>query len=230
MDRDAVTGWTRSRFVAVTLAVGLCVSTCGPPPVVLVTIVTDLPTSALPTLRLRSVASLNPIRFGFDDRLLSLGNLAGQDTLPQSFSLRPSMTAPAIAVLDNSDQMVADDPLNPPSLRRVVRLQFVPNGGAALVFIHHGCLATITPPVGTSCPGSMATCTVSQWCEVRGLTCGNDGCCRSVDLGAADIVAIDGGVDASATAVTTISPSSCSAMDASADGAVDAAADAPHSG
>jgi hypothetical protein len=190
------------------------------------TIATDIPLDRLSTLRVRSAIGVDPLSFGTEDRPLSLGTGAARVLLPQSFGFRPSSTDPAIAVVDNSEG--ADDPTHPPTLRRVARIPMMSGDpGEVLLLLHHGCLANVTPPSGQpACPGGMTTCTVSQWCEGQGLTCGNDGCCRSIDITAADIVQDAGYADVMIPPTTETSASSCIPFANHPDGGTDAGADA----
>jgi hypothetical protein len=224
----------------VAVAGGSC--TLPAPPTVRATIATDIPAATLVHIRVRQMQSWNPPVAGTTDLTFDLGSSTAQEMLPQSIGLEPTTANPAIAVIDTSDSGggILDDHLNPPIIRRVVRMSYMPHSGQLLVFLHHACLNMVTPATGPQCPGSMTSCTVSQWCEAQGLTCGNDGCCRPYDVTADEIVPGDGGVDV--TPATPDGGANCgpsmpdggsdaggdAAHDAAPDAPADALADAPH--
>jgi hypothetical protein len=232
---------TRSIRLAAALvpaAVGVLGGSCtqAAPPTVVAVIGTDIPYGTLTRIRVRAARSWNPFDAGSIDLTYDLGNSSAQVMLPQSIGLEPTMADGAIAVVDNSDSNIPDDPNSPPSIRRVVRVAYTPTSGRVLVFLHHNCLATVRPSGAAQCPGAMPNCTLSQWCEAQGMTCGNDGCCRSIDVTAAEIQPITTDVQAvpqDATAGESCGMSADGGSDASPDAAdvlhdaTDAPTDAP---
>jgi hypothetical protein len=144
---------------------------------------------------------------------------------PATFGIVPSSSSDAATQLDIVATLGASGSVASMQIHRTVRFAFIRHTTAALpVFLPVACIERVT-----GCTSVVAdACTLSQFCEDNGLTCGNNGRCASIDqalvptdpdAGAAVILA-GTGVDA------PIDESPFDAIvDASSDGTVDSSVD-----
>ncbi len=154
---------------------GVCLASCVTSPTyVLVTVATDLPASQVTlTARVdRALASTDPMAPGpWADRFTLARAVAPVEGLSElgAFTVLPRRGAPSEPV--NLDLLVSDGAT---VLRRRARIAFI--AGRALQFrvVLRGRCAALT----TGCESVPATeCTISQRCEERMLTCGDDAQC-----------------------------------------------------
>ena len=191
--------------VASMLAASTTLASCSAPKTdIEVIIASDLSTAAFPHFRLRGGDSwdeTNQTINGGTDIPYDIGVGTALVSLPTSFAIVPQPGHSLTAVVDNSN---AGDPISPPpTLRRIVRVSDM-NGvsGSVVIWLGGACLATVNASSATPCPEGLTTCTMSQSCETQLLTCGNDGCCRPIDIDPSEVAPLsDAGPD-----VINISP------------------------
>lgn len=174
----------RAALAALACALGGCGT--GVPSVV-VTLATDLPVCRLPTVRLRCAYDwdgLAPRETPSCEQVLYRGASQAEVQLPASFGLRGDGSGRALT-------LVVDDGGASPALRRVARVTLAPGGAEArlTIALRAACLEVGARSAERPCPAGSARCTLSQSCEQRGMTCGDDGACRAVDVGAAELAA-----------------------------------------
>ncbi len=175
----------------------LLVAACSSPlPSAVVTLGTDLPACRLPAVRLRCAYDwdgTSPRDTSSCEQQLFRGASLAEVRLPASFGLRADGTGRALT-------LVVDDGSPSPALRRTARM-ILPSEGTArvTVLLRAACQEPLTASADRPCPAGASRCTLSQSCEQRGLTCGDDATCRPVDLTAAEL---SSSVDASVPEVT----------------------------
>jgi len=166
-------------------ALALALGCSSPLPAAVVTLSTDLPECRLPTVRLRCAYDWDGISERDTtacEQVLSRGSSLAQVRLPASFGLRADGTGRALT-------LAVDDGAPAPALRRVARVA-LPEGEARLtIVLRAACQEAASATGERPCPGGAARCTLSQSCEHRGLTCGDEGTCRAVDVSAAELAA-----------------------------------------
>jgi hypothetical protein len=178
----------------------------------------DLSESALPNLRMRCAYSWNgtdPIEALTCDQPWHRGSSSAEITLPASFGVLGDDTRlaePVTIVIDDTEGQ----------LRRIARVQFVQGRALELdIFLSGACRASVIAAPSHPCPAGRTTCTQTESCEAAGLTCGNEGTCRSIDVAPAELVAPG---EADAAARPDGAPDAAS--DAARDGGADATSDA----
>jgi hypothetical protein len=168
----------------VALAFAACAGCGSTAPSVVVTLGTDLDPCRLPTLRLRCAYDWDGLRARETpscDQVLYRGASLAEVRLPASFGLLGDRSGRALT-------LVVDDGAAVPALRRVARLTPPSDGEAWLTIVLRGlCLDAVDRSAESPCPAGSARCTRSQSCEQRGLTCGDDGACRPLDVTAAEL-------------------------------------------
>ncbi len=159
------------------------IGSCRPPLTqMLLVIDTDIPTCRLADIHLR--CGYNWDGAAADSGLtcdypFHRGSSSAEIQLPGSLGFTANERLP-----NDPLTLVIDDSNGPiPTLRRTVRVHFVQRQTTRLVVrLANACLARGTTTASHPCPTGLAICTLSQSCEAAGLTCGNDGRCRSVDV------------------------------------------------
>ncbi len=180
----------RAALVALACAAAGCGSAA---PSAVVTLATDLPACRLPTVRLRCAYDWDGLTArdtSSCEQVLYRGASAAEVRLPASFGLRGDGTGRALT-------LVVDDGGAAPALRRVARITLPTDGSTARVtmVLRAACVAVEARTAERPCPAGSARCTLSQSCEQRGMTCGDEGQCRAADLSAAELAApTDAGV------------------------------------
>ncbi|MDB4929483.1 MAG: hypothetical protein JWM10_1967 [Myxococcaceae bacterium] len=174
----------RAALAALACALGGCGTSV---PAVVVTLATDLPVCRLPTVRLRCAYDwdgLAPRETSSCEQVLYRGASQAEVQLPASFGLRGDGTGRALT-------LVVDDGGASPALRRVARVTLPADGAEArlTIALRAACLEVDARTAERPCPTGSSRCTLSRSCEQRGMTCGDDGACRAVDVGAAELAA-----------------------------------------
>lgn len=155
------------------------------------------------------------------DQTWHLGDSLAEIRLPASFGVLADNAHP-----DDPVTIVVDaigHTLQRGALRRVARVRFVRERTLRLyLFLAQACLDRVTQ----GCPAGRASCTRSEACEAQGLTCGNEGTCRSIDVSPEEIDTSDAGAIDSALRDTSAE----GGLDVGMESALDAARDADGNG
>ena len=167
--------------------VALACGCASPTPSAVVTLATDLPPCRLPTVRLRCAYDwdgIAPRDTAACEQVLYRGSSLAEVQLPASFGLRGDGSGRTLT-------LAIDDGAAGPTLRRVARVPFPPDGEPARVTIvlRAACAEPDAATDERPCAPGSARCTLSQSCEQRGMTCGDEGACRAVELRADELAA-----------------------------------------
>jgi hypothetical protein len=211
-----------TRGIAAGLAVALSLAGCKAEYThALILVDTDIPPAQLMALRVSCAYDWDGFQgeaFRDCDQPLVVRTGTGVPTmtLPGTFRLLADPARPA----DRITLAITDDD-STTTLRRVARLQLERGRGLRLrIVLNSRCLATAPNSSCHPCPAGQATCTLSQSCDVRRLTCGDEGLCRSIDVAPNELVEDDGDAgwpDVPGAGIYVSSECSTGAPDAGAD-------------
>ncbi|MDO9018643.1 MAG: hypothetical protein Q8S73_12145 [Deltaproteobacteria bacterium] len=167
--------------------VALACGCASPGPSAVVTLATDLPPCRLPTVRLRCAYEwdgVSPRDTASCEQVLYRGSSLAEVQLPASFGLRGDGSGRPLT-------LAIDDGAPSPILRRVARVTLPQDGDPARVTIvlRAACAEPGAATAERPCAPGSARCTLSQSCEQRAMTCGDEGACRAVELRADELAA-----------------------------------------
>jgi hypothetical protein len=167
------------------LAASLALGSCQPPRTqLLVVLDTDIPECRFMDIHLSCAynwdALQGPPPNPACDYPFRRGDSSATIHLPVSFGVTYNDMFPNDPVTIEVDNASGD---LTPTLRRIVRVPFVQHQTRQVVIrLVNACLANVASSTSTPCPTGLTTCTLSQSCEARQMTCGNDGTCRAIDI------------------------------------------------
>ncbi len=162
----------------------------------LVVLDTDIPDCRLSDIHLRCAYNWDP-SMGEPTSLtcdypFHRGQSSATIRLPGSFGVTANemiLDQPVTLVIDDSNPGVT------PPLRRIVSVNFVPHETRQLVVrLTAACAASAPVSATHPCAAGQTSCTLSQSCEAQGMTCGNEGTCRSIVVPASELESGDAGL------------------------------------